>query len=170
MEEWLRRPLLVVFLLSFFVWVFSCDDDPLPPQNHEHHDEPGLCGHVEARGLVLETHGTLHANTWDGTVQGQLETRVSALLHDIEVIFLSPDSTRFVIPDSCVDNFLKVSVADTTVATASQDPGVQTAFHLFGKQIGTTSLSVEAWHGPHNIVTAGPIPVSVTSLQKIQAP
>ncbi len=168
MEGLPRRRLLLGLLASFFLWVFSCEDDPLPPQNHEHHDE--LCGHVEARGLVLETQGTLRANTWDGAVQGQLETRVSALLHDIEVIFLSPDSTHFVIPDSCVDNFLIVSVADTTVASASQDPGVQTAFHLFGKQVGTTNLTVEAWHGPHEILSAGPIPVSVTSLQKPAAP
>ena len=160
-----------MFLASFFAWISSCDDDPVPPRLGDHdHNEPELCGHVEARGVVLETHEAVHASTWDAAVQGQIETRVSALLHDVRVIFLAPDSTRFVIPDSCLDNFLILSIADTTVASVSQDPGVQTAFHLFGKQVGNTSLTLEAWHGPHEILNVGPIPVAVTSLQKPGGP
>jgi hypothetical protein len=165
-----RRPLLFVILASLFAWIASCDDDPMPPQNGDHTHEPGICGHIDARGAVLETHGVLHASTWDGAVTGQLETRVSALLHDVEVIFLAADSTRFSVADSCLENHMEYTIADSNVVSLSRDPGIQWTFHLFGKQVGTTTLTLQGWHADHAHVSIGPIPVSVTTLQEPGSP
>jgi len=147
--------------------VSACNRDLGEVIGHEHdldhHDEGGPCGHIEANGTVLESHGTLLVHEWAGVVHGELDTRVGTLLHGVQVIFLSADSTRFTVPDSCAENHLTWSLGDSNVARVSRDPGFEWTFNVSGKQVGTTSLTLQAWHEDHLHRTVGPIPVAVTS-------
>lgn len=162
------RAYRLAVLGAFAWWVSACNMDLGDPvddghdHDHDQHDESGPCGHIEANGTVLESHGTILASEWAGLVQGQLTTRAGTLLHGVQVIFLRPDSTRFAVPDSCAENQLIWSIADSNVAQVSRDPGFEWTFNVFGKQIGTTTLTLQGWHEDHLHRTIGPIPVAIT--------
>ena len=160
-----ERPFRFVFLGVLVAWIAACNTDfgEIVEQEHEHHDEAGLCGHIEASGAILESHGTMLVHAWGGAVHGRLVTRVGTVLHGVQVVFLSPDSTAFAIPDSCPDNRLTWSIADSNVVSVTRDPGVEWTFNVYGKLTGTTSLTLQGWHEDHVHLTVGPIPVVVTS-------
>jgi hypothetical protein len=155
-------PALLALVLS------SCGDDKgTNTDNHDHdHDHDttvtGHCGHIDAEGFVLEEHGTVFCQSWQGIQSGAIEVIEGTRLPHIQLVFLDPDSLRYMIADTCSLNSLTWTIEDPSVIDVVRDPGFEWTFHIDGKVQGTTNLMLTIWHEDHVFSVTDPIPVHVT--------
>lgn len=123
--------------------------------------DPGNCGHIEADGLVLAHHGEALVTCWRGDCQGELHAAAGETSHAYSVTFLQADSTAFAIADSCPDNHLTWTLADSTIASVRLDAGKKWEVRVIGKKAGTTEFTLEGWHEGHVHFTSPAIPIVV---------
>lgn len=124
-------------------------------------DDPGHCGHIEAEGLTLDAGGSPFVTQWHGEQRGDLRLGLGEWSGDLAVQFLDADSALFAVADTCPDNRLTWSLADTSVAEAELLPDRKWTFRLLGKKAGATELTLYGWHMDHVHFTSLPIPVIV---------
>lgn len=124
-------------------------------------DDPGHCGHISAAGITLDAGGPPLVTYWQGEQRGDLRLLSGEWSGDIWTRFLDADSTLFAVADTCPDDRLTWSLADTSVATAELVPGRKWTFRLLGRKAGATEMILHAWHLDHVHLSSLPIPVLV---------
>lgn len=124
---------------------------------------PGNCGHVEGSGYLLTSPDSVVVSAWEGMQFGEIRVPVGATADSLHWTFLTDDSTEYAVADSCSINRMTWTVADSTVASVSRDPGAEWTFHVAGLQAGSTTLVLDAWHEAHIHLSSEPIPIEVTT-------
>lgn len=120
----------------------ACDDDPV--DNDDEHQEPV--------GLVISNGGTDLVTVNGTTVTGSLTVDAATETAHLDVEFLDDNGNRFT-PDES-DEWLRVSIADPSVAEWEQDEPGEFGGHLHGEAAGTTSAIFDLMHGAVNSSSA----------------
>lgn len=127
-----------------------------------HPIEHGDCGHLNAAGFVLDRADSTLAYSWQGAVHGALELAISEELRGIRLTFLSPDSTRFALADTCSVNHMTWTIESPAIAEVTADPGSKWRFDVRGLSTGSTTLFLKVWHETHVHYMAPGVPIVVT--------
>jgi hypothetical protein len=128
-------------------------------------DEPvsaGNCGHILANGLFLRQDDSILVTEWNGAQRGTLQVAAGGVEAGLELLFLRADSTAYAIADTCPDNRLTWTIADTNLVSAELVPGRKWTFDLAGKRAGSTTITLHGWHQQHIHLSSLPIPVEIT--------
>ncbi|MDM7914033.1 MAG: FlgD immunoglobulin-like domain containing protein [Candidatus Eisenbacteria bacterium] len=128
------------------------------------HGEPageGHCGHIVASGMVIAHHDERIVTCWLGRRDGDLRAAPGQTGHELQALFLDADSTAFAIADSCPDNRLTWTIADSSIAALRPVPGRKWQFRVAGKAPGTTEVTFDAWHEEHVHFRSPAIPIVV---------
>lgn len=150
----IRNPLTL--MIPLFALAAGCADNPVIPEEH-----------FEARGVVLLRTGSGGIDTTIATVDGsqiagQIDIDTLPGGHAITVRFIDEDGNvglPSADPDAGWDHDLAITVADTTIARATD---VQRwGFRLVGLRAGATTVSVHLLHGGHDDYVSLAIPVVV---------
>lgn len=128
--------------------------------DHEPSD-PGICGHFEADGVVIAHHDEILVTTWRGSRDGDLRIGVDEESHGYAVTFLDPDSSAFAVADTCPENHLSWSLADSNVATLRLVEGRKWSIRVVGKTAGSTDVTLHAWHEDAIVFDSPAIPIVV---------
>ena len=138
-------------------WVYNLVFWP----GHETAGGPGNCGHINAGGLVISRHDEVLVTCWHGRSRGALEVGAGEVSHEHEILFLSPDSMAFAIADTCPDNHLSWTLADSNVASIRPADGKKWSIELIGKRRGSTEVTLLGWHEAHVHYVSPAIPLVV---------
>ncbi len=130
-------------------------------------DESGHSHHAEARGVVLFMNDVEIARLDSVNLTGQISVPADNQISDtIEVMFIADDENRDLFQPDGDDHWMKVNIADTTIASVYRHNGTNAKwqFHLRGKTVDTTDVQIQIYHVDHPDYTTSPkIPVIVTA-------
>ena len=143
--------LIAIFFLTVFLLTGCSEDNPVEPEEV----------HFEAIGLYVISSGDTIVKYVGGEVSGKVEVLVGTQTPLLSVRFLNEDGDIGV-PDG--DEYdLSWSIADESVATVvSHDEELNDyQFHIEGKQIGTTSITVILNHNEHKDFESKAIAIQV---------
>jgi hypothetical protein len=124
---------------------------------------PGHCGHIEAGGFLIQQDGVTLVSGWGPDHQGSLAAASGGWTPALAMAFLDADSTFFAIADSCPDNFMTWTLADTNVASVELFGDAKWSFRIRGKQAGATDLTLHGWHDDHIHYNTPPIRLVVAA-------
>lgn len=125
---------------------------------------PGNCGHIEGSGYrVSSASDSTLVSAWEGVLLGAIRVPTGGTAAGLHWTFFADDSTEYAVADSCSINRMTWTVADSTIAAVSRDPGVEWTFHVTGLQAGATTIVLDAWHEAHIHLSSEPIPVEITA-------
>jgi len=127
-----------------------------------HDDDDGHCGPIDAGGLVIAHHHEILVTCRGQAVDGALVAAPGEEGHGLDVRFLNAAlEHELAVADSCTENRLTWSVADTTVAKLRPVAGRMWAVRLVGIRAGQTTAVLQGWHGAQADVVSPPIPIRV---------
>ncbi len=151
---------------SRFVWSMSVMIVGLAFHSCSNEDS-GEDQHAEARGLVLRMADTIVVSVDSTVVSGQLTFPADNLFSNpVSVWFIADDADRDEFRPDDSDEALRVSVADTSIATVlvhsdATDPDEKWTFQIKGKSAGSTTVSVQIIHVDHPDYTSPLIPLVI---------
>ncbi len=154
--------MMAVALFCALLTLNGCsDDNPADPTVDG-------CSHFDADGVILEVDGKHLVAQWEGSIDGEVEVEQGSEI-DIDVMFLTPDSSRAVPSADCDDQSLEVIVDDEKVATVSTSAASgRWSFRLTGVEAGETSVSVRIIHIDHPDFTSLDLPVHVHHAEEVE--
>ena len=132
----------------------SCDESTIAgPEN---------CGHIDAPGFVLMDGDSVVVSGWRDSIEGRIEVPLGET-RDFKLEFLDFLHEEFEVSDACSMNNLTFQIGDRLIASIYRDHGVKWTFHVVGVELGTTSVTLRAWHHDLLHATYKDIPISVVN-------
>jgi hypothetical protein len=159
-----RINLYLISGLLFFISVAifnGCDEsNPVIPPTEHFEPEGWLIRDATQRPILVVWQGVIQSIWNNQQVDTTFQAPLNALSDHLTVKFL--DANKNIInPPSDADHQLGWTIGDTSKLTIVQDSPTDWAFHLKGKQVGTTTLELQVRHVGHVDVRTPIIPVNI---------
>ena len=150
----------LIFIVSLSLFNGCDENDPVIPPSEHFEPEGWLIRDATQKPLLVIWQGVIQ-NSWNGqAVDTVFSAPLNALSDHLSVKFL--DASRNIInAPSDADHQFGWAIADTSLLSVVQDSPTDWAFHLKGKQTGSTFIELQVRHVGHVDVRTPQIPVVV---------
>lgn len=150
-----RRLFLLAAGILLPLCCVACDEKTIvgPPQN---------CGHINAFGFELMDGDSVVVSGWNDAIEGVIEVPLGET-REYKLRFLDFLHEEFEVADACSANNLTFQLGDRLIASVYRDHGVKWTFHVVGVEVGTTTVTLRAWHLDLLHATYKDIPINVVN-------
>ncbi len=143
---------LPILIVSISLAVISCENPAAAEEEHEHLPV----------GAVLFLNGQEIARYENSNVTGQITIQEDEETALITIRFIAEDGDLFQPHEP--EYSLRFEVANTAIAEAEQDPADgKWQFRVVGKSSGSTSVTLQLFHGTHSDLVIPAIPIIVNA-------
>ncbi|QQS37623.1 MAG: hypothetical protein IPM56_06630 [Ignavibacteriales bacterium] len=147
-------------LLSIVLFNGCNESDPVIPPTEHFEPEGWLIRDATQKPILVVWQGVIQSSWNSQTVDTTFKAPLNALSDHLTVKFLDAQRNIFN-PPSDADHQFGWTISDTSKLAIVQDSPGDWAFHLKGKQTGSTSIELQVLHAGHVDVRTPYIPVLI---------
>lgn len=162
MKSYFLKNFYILLILSITVLtLIGCDEsDPVIPPSEHFELEGWIVRDATTKPILVVWQGVIQTSWNSNPVPDTLYAPLSALSDHFTIKFLDLNK-NIINPPTDSDHKLSWLITDTSRLAVIQDSPTDWAFHLKGKNLGTTSLELQVLHLDHPDAKTPKIPVII---------